>query len=827
MKVSLGWLGEFIDHELDTPVLVDKLTMSGTEVKGVEEIGSEFEAVVVGLIIEILPHPNADRLRLVKIDLGGETPVQVVCGAPNILVGQKIVYAPSGAWLYMSPEATERTQLVPAVIRGVESNGMICSARELGVGNEHKSGVVILDEECRVGESLSTAQGMKDTLIEIEVTPNRGDCLSIYGIARELSALTGKPLKKSLPAESAEVMAWKAQLEGRESALVVQNDNKTACPYYSALVIQDLHVKPAPLWMRWRLLSAGVRPINNLVDITNYVMLELGEPQHAFDRSKLSGDTLVIRNARQDETVVTLDGKTRNLTLGTLVIADSQSAVALAGVMGGESSEISDDTTQVVLEAAHFEPNQVRHVSTGQALRTEGSSRWEKFVDPDLRFWSLRRAAELLFASDSGAQIEALIDDTSADQPARQVVLFQHKIQQLLGQSFTLFQVTGWLRGLGFIISAPASEETEDWFLTVGVPRFRPDIREPADLVEEVLRIAGLDQTGARIPTAEFPLDSTRFALDRRRGCLEILKSLGYTEAFRYSLESDVTLSRLEIPRDTSIRLQNPLTEFESLRFSLLPGLLDTLQKNFQREPMMSVFDLGRVFHRSSDQELPAQPTFVAGLITRPESVTSPVWSANESALALIKSHVQSLLDGLGIEDYMLTMRLPNSEIKNLLHPGRSATLQLAGQELGWFAELDPSFLMRIGMLGLRCASFELNLTTLLALPREHKQYEPFSAYPPIVADLSLFVPPGTIVAALRETIWQLNLPFLTQVEVVDVFQSEELAKRGQQALTLRMTFQAENHTLEDSEISPLIVRIQETMGKAHAAKLRTVESKE
>ncbi|HNT30192.1 MAG TPA: phenylalanine--tRNA ligase subunit beta, partial [bacterium] len=420
MLLSLNWLNEFIPHGLSVEELADALTMSGTEVKSIRQVGSEFDGVVVGEIIAIDPHPNADKLRLPTVRLGPQTTMQVVCGAPNLLVGAKIAFARPGARLFMDAQQKERIELTPATIRGVKSEGMVCSERELGLGQQHYEGIVILDTDAVPGTSFAEALALHDTIFDLEITPNRGDCLSVLGIAREVAACTGKKVrlpfrtgsrKGYLPADfTDELTDWVKQAKKQDSGVTIELRAPELCPWYSALVVSNLAVTQSPLWMRWRLENVGVRAINNIVDVTNYVMLEVGEPQHAFDRRFIQNDTIIVRRAKQGESIVTLDGQKRDLSHSMLLIADSEKGVALAGIMGGANSEIADDTTDLILEAAHFDPVCIRKASTALAHRTEGSARWEKFVDPELRLLSLYRAFQLMGLTCPDARIAALID---------------------------------------------------------------------------------------------------------------------------------------------------------------------------------------------------------------------------------------------------------------------------------------------------------------------------------------------------------------------------------------------------------------------------------
>ncbi|HDS11564.1 MAG TPA: phenylalanine--tRNA ligase subunit beta, partial [Candidatus Wirthbacteria bacterium] len=644
-------------------------------------------------------------------------------------------------------------------IRGVESSGMVCSERELGLGDRHKHGIVVLPPDLPVGTPLEEALGLQDTILEVELTPNRGDCQSILGMAREVAALTGNPVRYSFENDLLDqrqalldkLNSWSDPLKSMDDTVQIEIQDQDLCPRYSALVIDGLQLAESPWWLKWRLINSGVRPISNLVDVTNYVMLELGEPQHAFDRRFIGSDRIVVRRAAEGEKMTTLDGQERSLIGSDLVIADADKPVGLAGVMGGENSEIREDTTDIILEAAHFEPVSNRKTASRLGLRTEASARFEKYVDPQLTVWSLWRSWDLLQQIGAGGRIQVLRDENYWQKQEKTINLGSSKVQQLLGIEVESAQADKILASLGFMVEIDA-DQSNDWQMQVGVPSFRPDVGEEADLVEELARIIGFDQMGERLPVAEFPLQTTRFEKSLIVELKKIMKALGLTESYGYSMLSVTTLERYGLKPENFLQLSNPLGEFEFMQNDLLAPLLLTVERNKEYFKQMRLFSQASVFlpvDKISSQAdpiqtpVPEKPTLAVMLVREPNA-SGRIWKKGEEAISEAKSLLLALLQELGMQSEAISLdRTLSTDYfvppKAWQHKGRASLVRVDGQiePIGWLGELNPAQLAKLELGERRVGFFQLDLERL-AKCQQDRQFVPFSNYPAIVLDVSL-----------------------------------------------------------------------------------------
>ncbi|MFQ5827344.1 MAG: phenylalanine--tRNA ligase subunit beta, partial [Dehalococcoidia bacterium] len=576
--------------------LADKLTMAGTEVDSVQTLGGQWENISVGEIVAIDPHPNADRLRLATIDLGTERHI-VVCGAPNIEVGQRVPFARVGAEL-IDGHTGQMMKLKPARIRGVVSEGMACSEKELGISDSHE-GILILPPDAPLGTPL--AQYLGDTIFNLSITPNRPDCLSILGIAREVAALTGEPLtppQEDYPEEDASI----------EAGAAVDIPDPDLCPRYCASLISGIRVAPSPRWLQDRLTACGMRPINNIVDVTNYVMLEYGQPLHAFDFATLRGRKIIVRRARQDESLVALDGSERTLSQDMLVIADTERAVAIAGVMGGEDTEVTPGTTSILLESANFNPTNNRLTASSLRLRTEASLRFEKGLNPDLPEPALRRATRLILELAGGRAALGILDAYPGRSPRPPIPLPAQEVERVLGLKVEIAEIKALLGSLGFDLK----EGEHPAELLVQVPYWRSDIKLPADLVEEIARIIGYERIPTRLRCGDLPQQPPDPLLAFRERLRDILAGCGLEEVLNYSLTSPEKLRKAMVPPEPHpLELANPLTlEQNCLRTSLRPGLLSTVAQNQKHQDNIRVFEMGRVYlalHPAGEGELPQE----------------------------------------------------------------------------------------------------------------------------------------------------------------------------------------------------------------------------
>jgi len=596
MKAPLKWLREYVNITIPPDELAKKLTMSGTDVGAIETIGG-WENIVVGEVVAIAPHPNADRLKLATVDLGSER-LTSVCGAPNVAIGQKIPFAPIGAQL-LDAESGERIRLKKAKIRGVASEGMICSERELGISDHHE-GIMVLPTDAPVGIHLDEYMG--DSILDMDLTPNRPDLLSVIGIAREVAALTGETMTTTDTKyiEAGESIVGQASVEIHDPDL---------CPRYCASLITGVKIGQSPAWLEQRLLACGMRPINNVVDATNYVMLEYGQPLHAFDFDNIADRKIIVRRAT-NESMYTLDGVARDLSDDMLVIADGMGPIAVAGVMGGAESEVTESTTSILLESANFNAASIRRTSTRFKLRSEASLRFEKGLSPELPLPALKRATQLIAEISGGKIASGIIDIYPGNKEVDPISLTTKKVARVLGIEISYEKIVTVLESLGFQCTLIGAGE-----LQVARPYWRTDVRLAEDLVEEIVRIIGYDELPTTLPSGALPAyipDPFR-ALKMRIS--DILVGCGMQEVVTYSLTSIDTLQRI-FPQIAPLKVANPITtEQEYLRTTLRPGLLQVLSSNEKHEENgIRLFEVDKVyFPRAGD--LPEERHMLAGVL--------------------------------------------------------------------------------------------------------------------------------------------------------------------------------------------------------------------
>ncbi|MCH8283356.1 MAG: phenylalanine--tRNA ligase subunit beta, partial [Chloroflexi bacterium] len=737
--------------------------------------------------------PNADRLRLATVDTG-EGKETVVCGAPNVAAGQKIAFAGLGARL-IDAHSGESSALKAAKIRGVESRGMVCSERELGISDEHE-GILVLPDEATVGAPLSDVLG--DVVFEFSVTPNRPDCLSVLGIAREVGALTGREVRE--PAldypEAGERVERLARVEIRDPDL---------CPRYIATVVTGVTVGPSPRWMQDRLNAAGMRPINNIVDVTNYVMLEYGQPLHAFDLDTLSERRIVVRRAGDGESMTTIDGQQRSLTPDMLVIADADRPVALAGVMGGFDSEVGDGTTSVLLEAACFDGVNNRSTSRVVGLRSEASLRFEKGLSPDLPLPAARRATQLMVELAGGVAAEGVVDVYPGRRARKPVRITLERTQRLLGVEVSVAEMARVLESLGFEVERGGGDALE-----VVVPYWRTDIAIEDDLIEEVVRIKGYDWVPTSTRAGDLPAYEPAPMLALKDTVREAMVSSGLTEVVTYSLTNKDVRDKAEAGGPEPMRLANPLSsDLEELRTSLRGGLLQTLEANQRgQQGGIRLFEVGRVFLPKADS-LPDEREVLAAVLTGPRR--DQFWQPEDGELGFFdgKGVLEALFAGLGLSaEYR-----PATD--SLLHPGRTASVTLGDQAIGLLGELHPRALKAFDLFNRTVAYFELDLTALLALaPDKARAYEPVPRYPGLVRDLALVVDASISAETVRGIIQ--STPLVREASLFDVYTGDQLPT-GKKSLAYRIVYQSPGRTLTNEEAERtqerLLQRLQQELG--------------
>ena len=780
MKVPLSWLKQYVDVDLPAQDLAHRLTMAGIEVGEVEVIGGWSE-VFVGHVTGVRPHPNADRLRLCVVSTGSEE-LEVVCGAPNVAVGQNICFAKAGANIYNTH--TERHEVLEAAkIRGVESQGMICSAVELGLGDDH-SGIIELPEDAPVGALLDDYLG--DTVLDLELTPNRLDCLSVLGVAHEVAALTGKTVKE--PETN-----YKEAGAPITEQIDISVGSPELCRRYTASLLQGVKIGPSPQWLQDRLTRAGLRPINNVVDVTNFVMLEYNQPLHSFDYDLIKDATVIVRRARPDEMLTTLDGVERKLTVENLVIADANDAIGIGGVIGGANSEISVNTVNVLLESATFDGTNNRKTAQTLGLRTEATLRFEKGLRPELAPIALRRATGLIQEVAGGTVAPGIVDvlsDEGADAPV--VPLTGEKIRRMLGMEVDQKRVQETLDALGFTWESAGESE-----LKVTVPYWRNDVNIEEDLVEEVVRTIGYDSVPTTMLSSSIPFQQPVPVMGLRDQIKDLLASEGIQEVINYPL---VTLQQLEQveqldPANLPMRVTNPMSaDREYLRTTLRASLLATLAANQGHGAgPFRLFEAGRVFW-PREGDLPDERETVAGVLAGLRH--EPSWLEDDSLLDFYdaKGVVELVLNRLGV----LATYEPSDDPS--FHPGRCAVIKLEDAVIGVVGEVHPVVMDRLGLESPQVAAFELYLGPILAaLPDGQQQFEPLPRYPSATRDLALVMP--TDVDAGQVTRLILRHRGVDRADLFDIYAGENLAE-GTKSLAFHVYFQARDRTLTNEEVN-------------------------
>jgi phenylalanyl-tRNA synthetase beta chain len=754
--------------------------MAGIEVGEVEVIGG-WKEVFVGHVTDVRPHPNADRLRLCVVTTGAEE-LEVVCGAPNVASGQKICFAKVGANIYNTHSERHET-LEAAKIRGVESQGMICSGIELGLGDDH-SGIIVLPDDAPTGTPLDDYLG--DTVLDLELTPNRLDCLSVLGVAHEVAALTGKTVREpeaSYEESGPPITEW----------VNISVDSPELCRRYTASLLLGVKIGPSPQWLQDRLTRAGLRPINNVVDVTNFVMLEYNQPLHSFDYDLIKDATVIVRRARPGEVLTTLDSVERKLTDEHLVIADANDAIGLGGVIGGANSEISENTVNVLLESATFDGTNNRETAQSLGLRTEATLRFEKGLRPELAPIALRRATGLIQEVAGGTVAPGIVDvlsDEGAEPPM--VTLTSSKIKRMLGMEVDLKKVQEIMDALGF-----TWEPEGDAALKVTVPYWRNDVNIEEDLVEEVVRTIGYDSVPTTMLSSPIPFQQPVPVMGLRDQIKDVLAAAGMQEVINYPL---VTLQQLEqvehLDRSAlPLRVANPMSsDREYLRTTLRASLLANLAANQGHSAgPFRMFEAGRVFWpRTGD--LPEERETVAGVLAGLRH--EPSWLEDDSLLDFfdVKGVVESVLGHLGVTATYEPVDDP------AFHPGRCAAIKSGDSLLGLVGEVHPVVMERLGLESPQVAAFELYLEPILAaLPSSERQFEPLPRYPSATRDLALVMPSD--VDAGRVTQLILRHRGVDRAELFDIYAGENVAE-GTKSLAFHVYFQARDRTMTNEEVN-------------------------
>jgi len=805
MKVSLKWLRDYVDIKLAPKELAERLTIAGLEGKGTQTIGGTWDNVVIGEVIALNPHPNADRLKLATVDLGTEQ-VTTVCGASNISLGQRVTFAHIGARLIDS-HTGEAIVLKPAKIRGVVSEGMVCSEKELGISDSHE-GILVLPPEAPIGISLGAYLG--DVILDLDVTPNRPDCLSVIGIAREIAALTGEPLR--LPPIHYEEL--ENSIDSFASVDIVDPD---LCPRYCASLITGIKIAPSPSWLQQRLNSCGMRPINNVVDVTNYVMLEYGQPLHAFDYHKIKGRQIIVRRAGNGETITSLDGTKRTLNPDILVIADKEEAVAVAGIMGGLDSEVTDKTDTILLESANFNQATIRRSCSHLQLQSEASIRFDKGLNSELPLLPLKRATQLLLELAGGRAAKGIIDVYPGKSEPKLISLTAREVKRISGLKVNIEEILKVLEALGF----ECQEDDSGSQISVSAPYWRSDIKCSTDLVEEVVRIIGYEKIpitrlGSPLPRQESKLSPVAQRSNLKEKLCNILTGFGFQEILTYSLVSLDKLQKLSPKLEMKIpplKVANPMTrEQEYLRTSLRAGLLVSLAHNRKFEQAgIRLFEIGKVF-LPQGKDLPEEKETFCAVLSGARAELS--WQADKEPLDFFdaKGIVENLLNQLGLK---ASFDVGDDEG---LFPGRGASIIVDDDRIGILGELHPKVAQAFELSNTICL-IEIDLEKLLTKITGIKEYQSIPRFPSVTRDIALVIDEQVSYGRVEEIIQ--SFPLVTKVTLFDLYRGEQIPE-GKKSFAIRIIYQSPSHTLTDEEVDQtqeqMLARLHQELG----ATLRT-----
>lgn len=818
MKISYEWLSSLVAIPQDPEELVAEFVRTGTEVEGIEHVGAHLDKVVTAEIVSKEPHPDSDHMWLCKVNVGMHNvsadgtpePLQIVCGAQNFNEGDKIVCALIGAVL------PGDFKIKKSKLRGVESCGMNCSARELGLGESH-DGIMILPPETPVGLPISEYLGLSDTVIDAEITPNRPDCMSMRGLARECAALYDVDVVEAYPEIQHEADVCTAD------ALEVHLDDPEICQRYCARVIKDVSIAPSPEWLRRRLEAAGVRSINNVVDITNYVMMLTGQPLHAFDASKLATQdgtyVMHVRRAQAGETIVTLDEVERVLNDDTIVIADAQNTpVALGGVMGGLNSQVDDQTTDIVLESAAFLPRCVSHTSRKLDLMSESSLRFERQIDETFCDRALTIAAALMEDLAQATCLKGSVDVYPAPKEPVVVSLRPERVSEVAGAIIDREFMVRRLRRLGVGIDDPEAP-----VLNCVIPANRPDLTREIDLVEEVMRLWGVEKIEATLPAARNHAGGLNAEQRLLRRITALLRAQGLSETTTYCFADPRDLEQARITpegKGRSVELMSPLVADQSeMRRSLLPGLLRSVQYNLDHGVSdIFLYELGRVFFGRSQSDEVSEPTYIAAVMSG--SLKMQGWNepAHEVDFYDAKGMVEALCELL----HLPKVRFREIDPERMPHvqPGRAAEVISEGEILGWVGNVHPLATRNFDIKA-PVVAFELSLAALLKKAADRRQYVDIPVYPGITQDLALVVDEEVTYETLKQRLTSAGGKLLASVELFDVYRSEERLGAGKKSMAFSLVYRSPERTLTSEEVETLHQKVVEKVCRSVGAQQR------
>ena len=795
MKLNRKWLHEeFVDlSHVSDKEYVETLTVFGQKVETYERMDSEIKNVVVGKVVSMVPHPNSDHMFICQVDVGGEEPVQIVTGAQNVHEGDLVPAALHNSWL---PGGVHITK---GKLRGEKSNGMLCSFAELGLTQNDLPGVfadgiwILNDEDCKPGDDINLVIGNDDTIVEFEITNNRPDCYSIIGLARESAAAFGMPMKHHEPV-----------VKGSDAGSIfehldVEVPATDLCNRYSSRMVANVKIGPSPKWLRHRLRANGIRPINNIVDITNYVMLEYGQPMHAFDYRYVGSGKIVVREAVEGETLTTLDGNVRQLKPGMLVIADENKPIGLAGIMGGENSEILDDTTTVVFESANFNGTSIRQTALALGMRTESSGKFEKNLDPMMTVPAVQRACELVELLEAGDVLDGIIDIINFVPQPKTLPLEPAKINRLLGTNIPREDMVKYLNLLEIEVEGDR----------IKVPSFRPDLNLMADIAEEVGRSYGYNE----IPTTAFRTSthggySPMMLMEGTAG--QLCRSMGYSEIITYSFVSPTIFDQIRLPADSKLRnvlkIQNPLGEDTSImRTIALPSMLDILSRNYAyHNKAAKLYELAKIYLPTEGQALPEEP----------KMLVLGTYGAGATFFSL-KGELEAILAGLRMPKATYTAVSGNPSY----HPGRCAEVSINGVKLGYMGQVHPLVAKNYG-IDTEVYCVEISFAKMFELRKPEPTYVPLPKYPTVSRDLALVCDEAITVAQVEEVITASAGKLLRGVKLFDIYRGTGIPE-GKKSLAFSLELRADDRTLTDADSEKVVSKVLENLASKLGAVLR------
>ncbi|MCT8977291.1 phenylalanine--tRNA ligase subunit beta [Clostridium sp. CX1] len=792
MKVPVKWLKDYVNIDISPKELGDRLTLSGSKVEEVVTTGDEIENVVTAKLVKIEQHPDADKLSVCFADIGEAEPIQIVTGATNMKEGDVVPAALHGSTIHKG------VKIKKGKLRGVVSNGMFCSEEELGIaGDEPVHGLMILPSDTPVGKDIKEVLDMTSSVIDLEITSNRPDCLSIIGMARETAATLNTTYK--MPP-----LDYKALCKDniQEQLKVEVRDN--LCRRYMARGVKNIKIQPSPGWMQDRLLEAGVRPINNIVDITNFVMIELGQPMHAFDVREITTKTIVVERAKEGEKFTTLDGEERTLNSDVLNIKNGETTIGLAGIMGGLDSEVKEDTTEIIFESANFDGTNIRVSSQRLGLRTEASSKFEKDLDPNLAEIAIDRACHLVEELGAGEVMEGTIDIYPEKLQSHTVEVDSNWVNRFLGTEISKEDMKDYLNRLDLVT------EIKDDILVIEVPTFRADVNIKEDVAEEIARIYGYNN----VPTTLEKSASTRGGKNRKQRLddkvIEALIGSGLNQSISYSFVSRKVFDRILLPEDNSLRnavvIRNPLGEdYSIMRTTTIPSMMESLARNYSRNNEYArLFEMGKVYIPNEDSnKLPEERNLAT------------IGLYGDVDYFNIKGVVENMLEALGIEKFSFKRESENPSF----HPGKTAALYIKKDLVGILGEIHPDVAENYG-IDERCYIAGLNLDVLYSNANLDKKYKALPKYPAVTRDMAILVDDNVLVQEIEDIMWKQGGNIVESIKLFDVYKGEQVPQ-GKKSIAYALVYRVENRTLTDADVNKVHDKILRTLENRLGAQLR------